>query len=983
MSKLNLSGALAKCSLLSVLLFSACVNEDYDMSSVDNINLEVTPFQDGLTVPLGSTEKIFLKDLLKDVDESILSAGANGAYAVGYSDSFDLSEDLSSLTEDLNIPSLDFSKDISFRFADVNMSDMTVQGRTLPYSYELSTAVASVPDLSVDFDPITESRTILSLKDGYDVPSGIINDTPITLAADIITTNVAFSRTESLPLDITLPKEIQAIRNIKLKPGAGVKVNVELTKSFLQSGELIPDINIDLRNVFHLSEDTEDDIIHLADGLVLSDKNNYKAEQFISITSLALDDEWVKENGSLVLKKNLEIPVTGTIKWNNLMTTTRRMAAEREVNIALNVVFVNIEVADYEVEIEEFSHPLEVSGDEIKIDIPKEIAGVEGLTIYPKGNPVIKLNVDIPEIGVDVVPGAEGIVISFPEMLKFKNVPAEYGYTQTNNSITIRKPLADIGTIALPVDKVVVNPVLDEASGEYYVKGDVTMKGNVGLASYVLTKNQVDNLASAGGDRKINVEAVIPDIEPADMEFENYKTTIKKQVLDLDLFSAEKMPDELVSLGLVELTDTELDLKLDASSFPEMGYGSSMEIHLDVKLPEILKVEGVDENGIYSIESTSTGKTFTFKPIKIKTLDFTGVDIKQDIKDKMEIEGWVRLANTSLDIDQWIGKDLKAYVQAKIEDIVIAKISGKVDAPIKPIQEPIDLEEFTGVLDEYGVEANFDLNKAHLAVEIHTNLAVPVKAALELVPYYDGVADDEKKLNVNLALDAASATDEVTITKFWLADTDKEMPAGYTFVEAKVLDLLRNIPEKIDFTLNAGTDAEKECVLEPNKDYVLKAYYKVELPLEFGEQFEIVYRDTIPDLPEYLGPILATGNKVALAGSLVNTLPLKLEAEFNFLDSNDEVVPAAEGCGTLNIEPCNLDGSASTTKLNMVVGIEKGREDIASLEIIVRATSGGVAGVAVKDDAYLQAVLQAVLPEGVTVDLGEFIKKEENSEDYE
>ena len=41
-----------------LLMFStSCVNEEYDMSE-DNLNLEVTPFQEGLTLPLGSTEQI-------------------------------------------------------------------------------------------------------------------------------------------------------------------------------------------------------------------------------------------------------------------------------------------------------------------------------------------------------------------------------------------------------------------------------------------------------------------------------------------------------------------------------------------------------------------------------------------------------------------------------------------------------------------------------------------------------------------------------------------------------------------------------------------------------------------------------------------------------------------------------------------------------------------------------------------------------------
>ena len=128
-----------------------------------------------------------------------------------------------------------------------------------------------------------------------------------------------------------------------------------------------------------------------------------------------------------------------------------------------------------------------------------------------------------------------------------------------------------------------------------------------------------------------------------------------------------------------------------------------------------------------------------------------------------------------------------------------------------------------------------------------------------------------------------------------------------------------------------------------------------------------------------MGSLLSNGNKVKLAGEINNALPLGLDLTFNFLDSYGNVVPMADGCGVQKIAPCGLDGSAVKTPLEVVLGLREGvnSADITSLELVFNANSAGVTGVPVTEDAYLQAVLQLVLPEGITVDLNDILNKED------
>ncbi len=1170
MNKFNLSGALVRTAFLFVaVLLSACVNEEYDLSE-ENINLEVTPFQEGLTLPLGSTEQIKLQDLLKDVEIDLLKVGENGVYSLNYSDAIDVSDNLGELKDLVNLPKIDFSQNINFRFADADLSDMTIDEQKFLYEFDLSSAVSSKPDMtikpfgitfdmaaglpsyapsanemSLSLQTINETNTLMELPEDFHIDPLLVNKEPISLDnyMDKFDVTPVVSQNEAINLDITLPKGIKSVGEVRLTEGSAIKITTELSRSFITSGQIIPVIDVDLSEVFHLAGEVEDDVVHLAESMVLSEDNKYKASQTVYLSSLALaEGSWVldDEKGALVLRKTLNVPVSGRIEYEGLMTTTELLETRRGIDVNMIVEFLNIkvadmevaiddvgmsynenvafsnsftlpkeirdvrnvtfkdgsglslnitaqnlekisglsatleklsvsfpaamdiagnyttdkdgykvvtfsnvdlasglheyvdikgidlpapqngnvsidelikveavavaggtvhtkelpklkaddvnihidvtaniEIADYEVEIDELSYDVDAGSEEIKVEVPDDIAGMGSIYVYPKEKASISLEVIVPEIGLNIVPKDGGVVIKFPEMLRFGSLPGEYNYNEASHSIVLNKPLAEIGTIELPIEKILIDPVKDEADGRYYVKGKVQINGKLGLDSNFLNKEQVDNLAG-GGDRKITVGTLISEFVPADIDLERFSTDINEEV-ELALLSADDLPKELVSLGVVELDKTDIDIALDMSSFPDRGENSYLDLDLNVTFPKMIKVEGADENGVYKVKLKSSAKVFEFEPIKVNSLDFTGLDLKKGIKDVIKVDGKIMLGNASINIDEWLGKDLSAKFKANIEKIDISKITGKVDYQVDPINQSVDLSEFAGTLAENGIEAKLDFSHAHIALEINTNLSVPVGASLEILPIYDGEPDLTKKIEAALSLEMAESAEKPAVTRYWLSESEDRMPAGYTFVKVDVAGLLKQIPEKLEINLVAGTDKTKDCVLEPKKDYTLTADYMLEVPLEFGDEFEIVYRDTIPDMPEIVGALLAKGNKVALGGEIINSLPLGLDLELNFLDSDNNVVPSAQGCGKLQVSPCKLDGSASTTKIEVVVGLKGGVDasDIASLEIVLNANSGGITGVPAKETSYLQANLQVILPEGVTVDLKDFIETED------
>ena len=77
-------------AIVSVLSVLSCVREEYTVSE-DNLNLEMTVFQEGVQIPLGNTDSLKVKDLLEafgteDSEEYLQylkTYGPDGAYAIG------------------------------------------------------------------------------------------------------------------------------------------------------------------------------------------------------------------------------------------------------------------------------------------------------------------------------------------------------------------------------------------------------------------------------------------------------------------------------------------------------------------------------------------------------------------------------------------------------------------------------------------------------------------------------------------------------------------------------------------------------------------------------------------------------------------------------------------------------------------------------------------------------------------------------------
>lgn len=680
---------------------------------------------------------------------------------------------------------------------------------------------------------------------------------------------------------------------------------------------------------------------------------------------------------------NLPAPVDGSILLSDMIEVKARAVAEGSIStdaipateaedLKLNIAIDGrLEVADYQAEIEEYEYPVSVL-EHIEEEVPAALADMGEVVIYPEGDPVIEIDVTIPEAAIPIGPVGKGVVISFPEMLKLKDIPSEYGYDIATNTITFKDVLPS--RIVLPIDRLVLAPVLE--GDKCYVRGDITVDGTVGVSACQVRKADVEGLASA--DLKVALKVHVPELVPSRFSLGQYTSNISQKV-EMTLFEPDQLPKEVVSVEMIHLKDVYADICLDASKLPSTG-GAALTLDLAVDLPDLLVLEdGLrDESGLLHIKGSldKDGK-IKLDPIKINALDLSGVDLKSEeaLAETITVDGMVNLADAELNVDEWMGKEHSVKFEASISNIDIAKFTGKVNYAIDPVDESVDMTSVSKAINTENIQTVIDLTHVHLAVDLETNLQVAAKANAEIIPYRRGAAMESVK--VALDVEAASSLDSPKKTRYWLGESSECCPEGYEFREIPILELLRDIPDSLAVKVEAGTDPDAECILEPDADYVLKVDYALDIPLQLGKDFRFEFRDTLANIPPVISTIFRGGDLV-LTGEVESSLPFELDVKANLLDADGNVIGLSEGSARQIIKGCALDGSPVKSEIRLAMIKKEGAEipDIASVELHFVATSSG-AGAPLTEESFIKATLQALVPSGISVDLREFMNEEE------
>ena len=675
---------------------------------------------------------------------------------------------------------------------------------------------------------------------------------------------------------------------------------------------------------------------------------------------------------------------------------------DESLSVDVNVLY-EPKLSDYCVLIDDYLYDIQVNPVVIETEVSSDVAQMfkgEPVTVTVKQidgeNPKIVINLDypsdVPALQIRPKKG-EGLKLDFPDIINFSAASvAKYKIDTDTNSIFFDEDDVIPNEIELEISGITVLP--EKVGNKYFIKDRLEVFGGVRLAATEFHMSDVAQIQNSHA--KIGFSAKTPTLSPAEIGLDEYVISISERI-DIDGMEID-IPEVISTIRVSEITlkDVYLALDIDASEVASLVGGAKMTLSMDISLPEILMVEGVQDGKLH-IEKEFKNGILNLEPIRINGLDLSKIGVK-DGKLSLEkmavaIDGSLKAEELKIDMDQLEGKDVAVAIAGGLasydaagkptETIEIDKIVGNVGLGIEPIETTLDLSSVAEAIRGENLSVVPDIDTFWLTLDVNTNIDIPVKADLEIVPYFGEEAGE--KTVVEISLDPEKRVNDQY--RIYISNKNPQTP-GLTFINLDLVSLLYKkvsgqktvMASNLVVNMNAGLDPEKECVIEPSKDYVFSVDYQVGIPLALGKDFIVEYRDVIDDIPAEANQLLAYGS-LGLGGKITNGLPLHISLQLILLDAEGNVIPMKQGAGKMEIAPCDPTGRPVATDISLVLGgIDKNAPELNAIEFVFTVDSKGAVGVPLSSDSFLQVQLSALIPDGVTLDLNSMLEGEKNED---
>lgn len=284
------------------------------------------------------------------------------------------------------------------------------------------------------------------------------------------------------------------------------------------------------------------------------------------------------------------------------------------------------------------------------------------------------------------------------------------------------------------------------------------------------------------------------------------------------------------------------------------------------------------------------------------------------------------------------------------------------------------------------------LNNARLCVDFQTNIGKASVADLTITPYYDGVPSES--ITRRLEIQPSMTMEQMIHTKYWLGSNPDAVTEEYIFVDFPLHDFLRDIPDMIMLSMTAvnANNGDTKCVTKTTGEsdgetggatggttenapegYQLYAHCAFEVPLVFDNTTTINFSHTIDNIQETIQDVLEQG-QLQLIGTVTNSFPLNIVLNAELLDQAGQAI-ALNGATitTVNIK-AGTPANPETTKFDLSFGTIDSNtyERVSGVKFNFTAT--GVDGESITAECKLSVVLNAYIPNGVSVNLGDLLK---------
>ncbi len=943
-------------------MLTNCVSDEFNLS--EGINTEITIGGDSLSISIGKIKPVILGDMIDSLGVDILKLSEDGGYSIHLSDSLDV-----------KLKSID---PVVVNISPISIADIT-------------TTLADIKFPIINFNPVqltANSNVPVVQIDNFFVPiinSTYTKSTIIPVFPDYVKQNSNQSKREKLDEEIAFgPFEIEGnevvsqviptyvfdpvLKKINRIYFKNNKVTVTFNKKtfrdlgFSSHQAEIVLFKIDYPAEYKLYNAEGENARIVGNSFVIENSIFPSSKDIIQFSYMvdSLDLSDVEQNGEL----SYSVTIPFSVKYRFSGYAKPSLVEGKMVTLSVNT---SAEPKLKDLDIETNLVVLENSNDSKSInetvsDLPIEVDIINSVSFKPGA--VLQLKIDDP--GIQPFSFTAGnCIVNLPKHFIFKPYT---GLNLSTNKLTI--PYTQLfGTKSIEIDGINLNKKVVDRKISFTDVIDYSISGlTIGGKSTKLSTSQ------SLGQKKINIIAMITGLEVSDAS-----VTTNQISIDIPDLTANFSVNKFVSADVKKIykiglkSPTQLEFKIDVSKVPT----SIEEIFFDnytITFPESMKFKDQDvkDHQLIINGGFSVSKGYS-KTLNLESFDFgtEGLVLKNGIlvlNEKVTMTGKAYVKKSTVGTDQLKGIVISPKIN--VGSMSISTVEGLISQNVDPVSEIINLG-FPEMLKNGN--NNLDINNPVITLEIANTMGVPLDLNLSLIPRRKGKAIENATISTKLSIEPAANLGEYTFSKFWLAKSNDGVSQGFTAVVLPNLpNLLSEIPDEIEvkgMAVITGTNHRVDLYSPKNE---LKIKYSINVPMDFGKDFKIQYRDTISDLKEGLANYVGFSKKIDLVAVVKNGIPMDLEFSLVPLDENNNPIKGLFFDTEDKIKSCTIDAKPQTSVITL--GIRETEKDamrkLNAIDFTINASKNStIAGAPLKADQSVELELRVRIPGGITLKL--------------
>ncbi len=627
---------------------------------------------------------------------------------------------------------------------------------------------------------------------------------------------------------------------------------------------------------------------------------------------------------------------------------------------------------------------------EIGIDfgLPAEVKKINTVWLGPAAaGTLVTVTFDLGELqNVNGGTNIQSLVVELPERYVLKNPSA--GSISPANKLTVTNynvGTARTASITFYIESLTLDdktPVANPGSGENEIKFSEPF-------SYSLTYQLVTKTGDVNGAStdlpKVTISGQ-PEFKDA-IFTSNDIIVNESDVTPLD-YRLNSIAGEVVSIASVDFAEGHKTIVITVGN---MGLPFSSEPDVKVTFPaeflftdpkgningNVLTAPLADLEAGYQLQLNSIGLGSHGVPVN-GTIDFSAFD---DIEIEVNHTFASQQFRWSTDIEP-LNPNSVINVDVDADGLQVSTVHAVLDLPLDDYIadagiEPIDLSDLT---EKMGDEEQYpDLKAPTISMTVSNSSGIEIIGDLTLDPT-DKDGTSLGKVEVGDITIEPSGGQGAEISHIFIAEQGETVPAGYTPYYTDMDNLMKILPTTVNISLSAKATPNKIHSIRMNEDFLFEMSYGVDMPIEFGDEMNLVIEINEDGLNETftdLADMKVKAADILAHAQLTVSFPLKVSGvTAEFLNEQGASINGLTTTVTGVIEGPQPDaGGAKTSTLTIAINVPNGGDfktlsEIDQLKLRLPVSGTGAAN-RLKPDDYISGKVWLTLDSGVHVDLNE------------